>query len=337
MLNILPTRRWLRFSLRTFLVVVTLFCIWSAWYVHRARRQKEAVEAVQTYGGWAYYDHQFDEAKPPTKVMNESPWPSWLIDIFGIDMFHNVIEVNLVYSDDRGKREETQNTSDEIIPNLEAFPNLRRLYLHSTQVTDDTMPHIARLRKLEEFFVWDATHLSDQGVEYLRNLDRLSSIHISNSRIGDESLHIMSRLPRLQRLSLQGNHFSNKGLQYLRSAKGLKSLWIGLGNGEITDAGAQHLLNLENLEELDLQHYSISSEMQARLKKLPKLKRLHFGGGGGIWFPPSWIKFRTSRLVILSSNQPPNERRTQNETRHLPPLPFSTFGVEPKEWLLIHR
>jgi Leucine-rich repeat (LRR) protein len=270
-----PSRRWLRFSLRTFFVFVTLVCIWSAWYVSRARRQKEAAEAVRNYGGWVYYDFQFnDDPQRPERVANESPWPSWLIDTFGVDMFHNVVEVNLVYNNDSGNREVTRNYSDEIIPILESFPSLRRLYLQSTQVTDGTMSHVSRLRKLDTFFVWDVEKLSDKGVGHLALLDRLSSIHISNSRIGDESLRIFSKLPRIERLSLQKNHFTDKGLRYLRDMKQLKYLWIGLGRGDITDKGTEYLLDLENLEEIDLQHYSISSGMQERLKKLPKLKQL---------------------------------------------------------------
>jgi hypothetical protein len=270
-----PTRRWLRFSLRTFLVFVTLVCIWAAWYVNGARRQKAAAEAVRQYGGWVYYDYEFDDdPQRPKRVTSESPWPSWLVDAFGIDMFHKVVEVNLVYSEYNGKREETRKSSDEIIPHLVGFPGLRHLYLRSTQVTDATMPHIASLRKLEIFFVWDATQLSDQGVEHLADLHGLSSIHISNSRIGDGSLRVFAQLPRIERLSLQENHFSDRGLRYLRDMKQLKSLWIGLGHGEITDVGAAELLNVKSLEEVDLQHYSISPETQERLKKLPNFKQL---------------------------------------------------------------
>jgi hypothetical protein len=268
-------RQWLRFSLRTFLVFVTLVCIWAAWYVNGARRQKAAAEAVRQYGGWVYYDFEFDDdPQRPTRVTDESPWPSWLVETFGIDMFHNVVEVNLVYSEYSGKREETRNTSDEIVPQLEGFPALRRLYLRSTQVTDETMPHIARLRNLEVFFVWDAEQLSDQGVEHLADLDRLWSIHISSSRIGDGSLRVFAQLPRVEQLSLQENHFSDRGLRYLRDMKQLKSLWIGLGEGAITDDGAKYLLNLENLEELDLQGYPISPSMREQLRKLPNLKSL---------------------------------------------------------------
>jgi hypothetical protein len=275
----LPSRRWFRFSLRTFLVFVTLFCIWAAWWMHSARRQKQAVDAIREYGGWVYYDYEFDSATRPNRVHSGSPWPTWVVDAFGVDMLHNVVEVNLVYSYDSGKREDGRNASDEIIPHLEGIPNLRRLFLHSTQVTDATMPHIARLRKLEVFFVWDAHELSDKGVQHLAGLKRLRDIHINDSRIGDESLRVFGQLPRIEQLSLQGNHFSDEGLTHLEEMERVKSLWIGLSNGKITDQGAMHLLRLRALEVLEVSHASISPAMQNRLRQLPNLKQLY-------WSPP---------------------------------------------------
>lgn len=266
----------LRFSLRTALVLVTIICIWCAWWVHTAKRQKQAVAAVSDYGGWVYYDYQFDEGAIQATPSNESPWPAWVVETFGVDMLHNVAEVNLVYNDDGGRRLETQNKHDRIIPHLESFPNLRRLFLHSTQVTDKTMPHIARLKKLEVFFVWDARGLSDEGIRYLAGLKRLENIHISDSRIGDESLEVFSRLPRVHTLSLQQNRFTDAGLAHLKDMTQLKSLWIGLARvRKVTDAGVAHLVNLENLEELDLQGYKLSEEALAPLRALPKLKSLH--------------------------------------------------------------
>ena len=38
--------RWLRFSLRTLLVVMTVLCVWLGIKVNAARRQKEALTAV---------------------------------------------------------------------------------------------------------------------------------------------------------------------------------------------------------------------------------------------------------------------------------------------------
>ena len=35
-------RRWLRFSLRSFLIVVTILCVWMGWYVYRAQELHNA-------------------------------------------------------------------------------------------------------------------------------------------------------------------------------------------------------------------------------------------------------------------------------------------------------
>ena len=53
-------RRWLRYSLRTFVVVLTVFCVLMAWLgalVYRVNKQKEAVQWVRDEGGTVYYDY----------------------------------------------------------------------------------------------------------------------------------------------------------------------------------------------------------------------------------------------------------------------------------------
>ena len=40
-------RRWFRFSLKTFVVVLTVFCVWLGLLVHRVNKQKEAVQWVK--------------------------------------------------------------------------------------------------------------------------------------------------------------------------------------------------------------------------------------------------------------------------------------------------
>jgi hypothetical protein len=97
--------------------------------------------------------------------------------------------------------------------------------------------------------------------------------------------------------------------------KQLKSIWIGLGDGEITDAGAQELLNINGLEELDLQDYSISSEMQDRLKEMPNLKGpLFVGQNFNVGIVPSWVRF-PRRVRIRPLN--PEPRTLLNEARLL--------------------
>ena len=54
-------RRWLSFSLRTLLVVITIFCVALGYWVHRANRQKAVVKWVEDNGGYVHYEFELDE------------------------------------------------------------------------------------------------------------------------------------------------------------------------------------------------------------------------------------------------------------------------------------
>jgi hypothetical protein len=49
-------RRWLQFSLRGFIVVLTIGCVWLGWKVERARESERAIDAVRKAGCRVYYD-----------------------------------------------------------------------------------------------------------------------------------------------------------------------------------------------------------------------------------------------------------------------------------------
>jgi hypothetical protein len=53
-------RRYLTFSLRTTFVFFTAFAAWLGVVVHRAREQREAVEAIKALGGVVQFDWQAD-------------------------------------------------------------------------------------------------------------------------------------------------------------------------------------------------------------------------------------------------------------------------------------
>jgi hypothetical protein len=43
-------RRWLRFGLRTLLVLVTLLCVWLGWFMHGVQKQRKAAARLEKYG-----------------------------------------------------------------------------------------------------------------------------------------------------------------------------------------------------------------------------------------------------------------------------------------------
>ena len=46
-----PKRRWLQFSIRTVLLLVTLLCVGLSLWIAPAERQRRAVTAIETLGG----------------------------------------------------------------------------------------------------------------------------------------------------------------------------------------------------------------------------------------------------------------------------------------------
>ena len=87
------TRRWFQFSLRTLLVFVLLASIGMSWLggkMERARRQKEAVEAIQNLDEPWIIEVCFEES-PPLPVV-----PEWASAVFGDHFFVDAVEVHLV-------------------------------------------------------------------------------------------------------------------------------------------------------------------------------------------------------------------------------------------------
>ena len=88
-----PRRRWWQYSLRTFFVLLTVFCVWLGWTVHRANEQRKVVEWVKEMGGVVRYYYEFadghfiNDAKPPG--------PKWLRDFLGANYFQTVTVVDL--------------------------------------------------------------------------------------------------------------------------------------------------------------------------------------------------------------------------------------------------
>ncbi len=269
-------RNLLRFRLRTFLALIAAVSVWLAMHVTSTRHQKEAVQAIQEYGGWIRYDFQYPSGQYSHTDFdaNAKSWvPSWALDRLGFDCFHDVVHVSLNYSEDSGKREDNSNPSDDALQHLPTFSNLRTLLLSETQATDSSMLHLEQLTNLEYLFMWDVAKVSDRGTTHLRPLKNLKYIHLSTSQITDKSLEVFGELPKLEGLSLQFNSFSDEGLQHLDKLRHLQILWVcGPENGtnDITDQGLNNLAERHNLTSLGVQHTKVTDHGLARFsEKLP--------------------------------------------------------------------
>lgn len=265
----LRLKRWTRFSLRFFLLAVTLIAAWTGVHVRRANEQRQAVKAFTEHGGWIRYDFELDSSGKFDS--NRSSWaPKWLIDRLGYDFFHSVEQVSFVYNDDKG-RKDNPNVKPAPLEHLRGVPKLRRLFMKEGQATDDNLRHVAQLRKLEWFYVWDAIELGDEGVQHLVNLQHLSNIHIGSSRISDASLRVFGQLKQLKRLTLQFSAFSDDGISHLKELQNLESLWVcGVEKMDadpvLTDRCMDEIAKFKKLNRLGIQNTKITDERVAKFK-----------------------------------------------------------------------
>ena len=82
-----PRRRWLSYSLRTLLLVMTVLCVpLAAWmaYVEPYRVQRKAAAVIQKVGG---------------TVQRQAGGPEWMRELFGDEHFQDIVFVNLANSD----------------------------------------------------------------------------------------------------------------------------------------------------------------------------------------------------------------------------------------------
>jgi hypothetical protein len=90
-----PTRRWLQYSLRSFLILLTALAVWLGIIVKRAAEQREAVKAIEALGGRVTYDWKLSGFEGcsvglPRGPLPEPRGPRWLRWLVGDEYFQEV-------------------------------------------------------------------------------------------------------------------------------------------------------------------------------------------------------------------------------------------------------
>ncbi len=220
-------RHRLRINVRALMVLVLILGCWLGWMVHRARVQREAVEAIERVGGSVTYDwiHKYGEYIP-----GGQPWgPRWLVSRLGVDYFGNITVVS------------ASGASDAELLHIGELSLLEDLDLHQSSITDAGLAHLSTLTGLQRLLL-DHTKVSGAGLVHIKNLNRLLVLNLDSTETDDLGLTNLKGLGRLQRLFLTDTRVSDVGLTNLKALSNLQELLLnrtmvtGAGIGDLQQA-----------------------------------------------------------------------------------------------------
>ena len=252
--------RWLRFSLRTLLVLVTALCIWLGIQVNAARRQREAVAAIQKAGGTVYYDYQIvfeTSVQWPIKSFNDSippPGPAWLRRQIGDDYFRTVAAVCFL---------DLPAVDKADLDRLAELRGLKALLSSGTAIVDKDLTVLASLHELEAL-VLIHTPVNGSILASLPNPRCLNSLWLIETDVDDAAIESIEKMTGLVHLRLTSSRITDAGLEHLRNLKKLEYLY--LGETRITDAGLQQLAGLKQLKLVSLDGAQVSSDGVSALR-----------------------------------------------------------------------
>jgi hypothetical protein len=152
-------RRWLRFSLRTLLVIMTVLAISLGLYVQSLRDRRAAIGVMEKLGGAISFRYH---------------GPEWLRELVGDEKyFWNPNAVRFESSDPL--------TNDELqsaMPYLKSLGDLNYLSFRESQITNEGLKHLLPLA--DRLLVLDLTYtaVSDEGIIHLKQMPKLMFIRV---------------------------------------------------------------------------------------------------------------------------------------------------------------
>jgi len=135
---------------------------------------------------------------------------------------------------------------------LARMPDLQRLDLSHTRITDEGMMNLKSAPKITELKLFYAEWITDQGMRAIKGWKHLKRLDVRGTRVSDGTLEIVSDLHTLEALDVS--------------------------NTEVTDLGLENLITLDNLKELTLGKGHITMAGFAKVRTLPGLTHLDIGG-----------------------------------------------------------
>jgi hypothetical protein len=264
-------RRWLQFSLRTLFVAVALLALFIGHWAERARRQREALEAIADLGARVKFDWQALESDAffvSELSTSGDGGPHWLQQWIGREYFETPVGIYLELT--------WRDIARDELRWLKALSQLQTLNLDSEHVTNSALEPVGQLKSLKVLCL-DGANVDQDGLQHITTLTQLEYLRLGGDKVTDPCLVHVGRLTHLRTLHMFCPNVTDAGLAHLEGLTELEEL--SLFSSPVTDAGLQHLRKMKKLRTLDLRGTRVSEAGVERLRReLPDLQGVSFWG-----------------------------------------------------------
>lgn len=235
-------RRWLRYSLRSALAALTLFCIWFGYLCNRAYEQRKAVEQLKQVFASVGYD------RPAKQLLA----PTWLRAWLGDDFFLRVNSVQLG-SPFAGESylPLTPDRLERAVSAMHRLPDLNQLWFRRTGISDEQFARFSPLADRIAYVYFDEVDswkLTGECVKYLKDWKHLKHLTLHSSGLKSEALVGLGDLKELETL--------------------------GITNCLLEKDTFAAISQCPKLESLTLVRCGFTGDALAQLKSTPRLQRL---------------------------------------------------------------
>ncbi|HYT66607.1 MAG TPA: hypothetical protein VEL51_09330 [Vicinamibacterales bacterium] len=157
-----------------------------------------------------------------------------------------------------------------------------------SRMTDALLREAAKFDTITVLALGGCREVTDEGIQHLARLPRLTHLDLSGTGISDRSLQVLRHLPALETLSLAGTRITDEGIAHLAHCHELQDVnlsWTRTGDGALRAlAGKQKLYHLATGN-------AVTDAGIRLLHEIPIFKRWHGG---------------TTDMALLSYSSKPN-------------------------------
>ena len=107
--------------------------------------------------------------------------------------------------------------------------------------------------------------LTDEGLSYVKNIDKVIHLHLKDTQITNDGLVHLAGMSSLLKLHLEKTALTDQGLPHLQALPNLE--WLNIYGTQVTDAGIEHLKELQGLKKLYIWQTAITLPGFEQLKQ----------------------------------------------------------------------